>query len=97
MNEVMNKIEELKHDPVFAEKIQKAESLSEVAKLFSDEGVKVTEAELQAEAEKDNDELNEDALDSVTGGVGVVAVVKVVAGAYVAYKLLRGYIDGIKC
>ena len=70
------------------EKLAKAENLEEVVKACAEEGVEVTLEVLKAAEASQKDELNEDDLDNVAGGVRIAPLV--IAGAvYVAWKMAQ--------
>ena len=64
-------IEELKTDKAFMEKIENAESIAEIVALFKDKGIDVTEEQLEAAADYygKREELSEDSLERVAGGI----------------------------
>lgn len=58
--------------PELEEKIKGAETLDDLVKVCTEAGVEVTKEQLEAElAKTENDELDENALDDVAGGVSV--------------------------
>ena len=67
--------------PELEEKIKNAESLDEVVKVCAEEGVEVTKEELEAVlSQLENTELDENALDDVSGGLAITTTT-IVAGA----------------
>lgn len=67
------------------EKLAKAETMEEVVKACAEEGLEVTLEDLKAAQASDKEELNEEDLDNVAGGVRIAPLV--IAGAvYVAWK-----------
>lgn len=69
--ELRAKLEELKGNGEFTEKVNKAESYEELADLFSEEGLEVTAEEISDfanEIKTFEGELKEDDLESVAGG-----------------------------
>ena len=97
MDERTTKIEALKTNKVFIEKLLEAKSNEDIIAVFADEGIEVTEKEILAADDMltSDGELNEKALENVSGGwVGVViGIAAVLAGASAA----RGLADGLKC
>ena len=76
----MNTMEMLKNDTELLEQLDKAQSAEEIATLMRAKGYEVTDENAAAAvAYKTNEELNEDMLDNVAGGV----VLELVVGAYV--------------
>ena len=71
------KIEDLKNDKEFLEKISKTTDANELAKAFSDVGVNITPEQMEEaqkvakEMEAKSDELVEEDLDKVSGGFAV--------------------------
>ena len=59
--------------PELEEKIKSAETLEDLVKVCAEAGVEVTKEQLEAElAKAESDELDENALDDVAGGVSVL-------------------------
>jgi predicted ribosomally synthesized peptide with nif11-like leader len=73
MDEMMKKVEELSQNEEFKTRIAQMESVEEVAAAFQAEGVKVTAEDLQtAAAAQQSGELNEGALENVSGGLNIL-------------------------
>lgn len=68
--ENLAKIEALSENKEFVEKVSEAKSVDEIIKAFAEEGVDVTEEDLKAVAQLggENGEIDEAALDTVSGG-----------------------------
>ena len=77
-------------DESFSAKLDACQSLEEVSALLKDNGVDMTEAELQDLMDKAQGELNEDSLEDVAGGL---LAVRAVAGAV----RLGLYLAGPRC
>ena len=61
------------------EKLGKAESLDEVVKILTEEGLEVTKEELEAAlAQGENGELSEEALSAVSGGINWRRIVTII-------------------
>ena len=83
----MKTVEELLNDKVFTEKLKAAKSLEEIADLFKEQGVDVTAEEIKAAAkEKAGEELDEQDLENVAGGVKARTVLKI---AYWVVRTVR--------
>lgn len=67
------------------EKVDKAENLDEVIAILNAEGVEITKEQLEAAVAAENDELSEDDLDNVSGGV-VTPVIAGIAFGIAVYK-----------
>ena len=90
MNE-MNIIEALKTDGEFLARLAKAETKAEICKMFEEKGIVITEEEVQAIfVGSENQELSEDDLDNVAGGMSVI-------GGVMALMFLAGLAKGAKC
>lgn len=70
------------------EKLAKAENLEEVVKACAEEGVEVTLEELKAAEASQKDELNEDDLDNVAGGLYLLGPM-IGLGIYAIWKAIR--------
>lgn len=71
MNEIQTKVNELLSNQEFVDKLKDMETIDDIAEAFTAEGVEVTADELEkaaADAESGN-ELDENALEAVSGGV----------------------------
>lgn len=74
MNEKQAKLEELMKNEAFADALFSKKSSEEIQKLFAENGLELTAEELAAvtatilQGASGNEELSEDALDSVAGG-----------------------------
>ena len=69
MNEI-EKLEALKNDQAFVEKLGQAKNDEEILALLDEQGIHLTAGQLN-EARGGNGELDEDALEDVAGGVRV--------------------------
>ena len=76
----MEKMQELMNNPEFAAKLRSAKTAEEMVRVFAEYDVQVTEEELKESCKKtleilnekgymDGDELSEEALDLVSGGI----------------------------
>lgn len=88
----MNIFDSLKNDQEFLAKLAKAETNSQICEMFAGKGISITEEEIRSIRENGvADELNEDALDNVSGGyLGIAAGVAVIL-------FLCGLAKGAKC
>lgn len=69
-------MDDLMQNEAFKEALSSAKSLEEVASLLRENGLDVTEKDLEALAEKQNEgELDENALEDVSGGMLGPAVI----------------------
>ena len=68
------------------EKLDNAETMDDVVSVCAEEGIEVTKEQLEAAAASFDDELNEDDLDNVNGGVALFAIAVAVAITYYWYK-----------
>lgn len=68
------------------EKLDNAETMDDVVSVCAEEGIEVTKEQLEAAAASIDDELNEDDLDNVNGGVALFAIAVAVAITYYWYK-----------
>ena len=85
-------LEQLKNDAAFVEEIRNADNSEEIAKLFEVKGINVDASQIAAICnEGGNDELNENDLENVTGGV-----VGILAGV-AAILFLAGLAKGTRC
>ena len=89
---------ELMHNEDFKAKLEAAEDLDVAAALFRNEGIQVTGSDLEAALEKDEngEELSEEALSIVAGGIAISGVIAGGIIIFVGGSLLEGYLDGIK-
>lgn len=69
-------IKELLKDEAFAEQINAAASLEEVATLLKAKGADVTAQGLKSAMNAEEGELDEDALDAVAGGLSILSWIK---------------------
>ena len=94
--EIIEKVQELMKDDQFKAKLANAESLDGMAALFQEEGIQVTGADLEAAIanHSDEEELSEEKLDNVSGGLigGLIAAGCII---FAGGSLLMGYIDGV--
>ena len=92
------KIEGLKDNKTFIAKLNAAKTMEDFIKAFADEGIEVTEEEIKSAGELLNadGELNEKALESVTGGAWWY-IPLAIAGICAAGNAVKGFFDGIKC
>ena len=67
-------------------KLDNAETMDDVVRVCAEEGIEVTKEQLEAAAASMDDELNEDDLDNVNGGVALFAIAVAVAITYYWYK-----------
>ncbi|MBO6159501.1 MAG: Nif11-like leader peptide family RiPP precursor [Firmicutes bacterium] len=85
MNATLQQVQLVMADEAFVEKISAMEDPEQVQAAFADKGIDFSLEEIDAIARKSaadaDDELNEDDLVDVAGGVGAVAVICCVAGA----------------
>lgn len=82
--EMKEKIEALAKDEAFAAKVKACETVEALAALYNAEGIAVEAADLAKAMEamengNQDDELNEDSLDNVSGGCG---------GAFLAWAII---------
>jgi len=70
------------------EKLAKAENLEEVVKACAEEGVEVTLEDLKAAEASQKDELNEEDLDNVAGGISILGPM-IAFGIYALWKSTR--------
>jgi predicted ribosomally synthesized peptide with nif11-like leader len=68
------KLEQLNNNPEFKEKLEACETAEEMAALFCEEGIEVTAEQLtqavsMVTAQNSDGELDEDALENVSGGI----------------------------
>ena len=61
-------LEELSKDSELKERIENAQSLTEVVEIYREKGIEVTENELEAALRETSDEISEDDLQNVAGG-----------------------------
>lgn len=89
----MKILEELKNDKEFLEKLSAAkDNDAEMAKLFNEKGIDVTEDAIKAIRNSVNsEELDETSLDNVAGGFGLIE--GIVIGIFGLFLLL-GYTGG---
>ena len=64
----MDQLNSLMKDEAFTAKLDVCQSLEEVSALLKDNGVDMSEAQLQDLVDKSEGELNEDVLEDVAGG-----------------------------
>lgn len=74
--------------PELEEKIKDAETLEDLVKVCAEAGVEVTKEQLEAElAKMESDELDENALDDVAGGVVIAPAIAIaIIGTWHLYK-----------
>lgn len=70
-------------------KLADAETLEDVAKICAEEGVEVTLEQLKAAEATHKDELNEEDLDNVAGGLVSLLGPAIGAGLYTLWIVLR--------
>ena len=81
----MEKLAELLKDKAVAEELMRQETIEDAQKFLASKGVDVTDEDLQAiraEIQKqtsESDELNDDQLENVAGGVAVSTVIGIVS------------------
>lgn len=94
MNEAnVKKIEQLSADKEFMAKVDATETMDDFIKLLANEGVEVTMADLEAaQAQCENGELDESALENVAGGL-----VPELLAVFALASMARGFFDGMKC
>ena len=93
--ELMEKVKALMASEEFKAKLEAANDLDEMEAAFQAEGIAVTGAELDSlTANRDGEELSEESLDEVAGGIHPIVGLAIIA--FVGGSLLMGYIDGVK-
>lgn len=94
----VNKIEGLKENKEFIAKLELANTIDGFIKAFADEGIEVSEEEIMAAGELLNSdgELNERALECVTGGVWW-HIPLAVAGIMAASSAAKGFFKAMQC
>lgn len=94
--EITEKVQKLMEDEQFKVKLANAQDLDEMAALFQSEGIQVTGSDLEAAAmmSQDDEELDEEKLESVAGGLAPIIVAGIII--FVGGSLILGYVDGIK-
>lgn len=95
--ETIEKVKELMQDDQFKAKLSEVESFDEMATLFSNEGIPVTGADLEAAIDQQNgDELSEEDLNNVAGGIAISGLIAAGIIVFVAGSFIWGYVDGVK-
>lgn len=94
--ELMEKVKALMENEAFKAKLEAANDLDEMATVFQAEGINVTGADMETIAAniQGADELTEENLDAVAGGISAIVALGIIA--FVGGSLLLGYIDGVK-
>lgn len=94
--ELMEKVKALMENEAFKAKLEASNDLDEMAAVFQAEGINVTGADMEtiAASIQGTDELSEENLDAVAGGVAPIVALGIIA--FVGGSLLLGYIDGVK-
>lgn len=94
--ELMEKVKTLMENEAFKAKLEAANDLDEMAAVFQAEGINVTGADMETIAAniQSADELTEENLDAVAGGMAPIIALGIIA--FVGGSLLLGYIDGVK-
>lgn len=94
--ELMEKVKALMENEAFKAKLEAANDLDEMAAVFQAEDINVTGADMETIAAniQGADELTEENLDAVAGGVAPIVALGIIA--FVGGSLLLGYIDGVK-
>lgn len=94
--ELMDKVKMLMENETFKAKLEEANDLDEMAAVFQAEGINVTGADMETIAAniQGTDELTEENLDAVAGGMAPIVALGIIA--FVGGSLLLGYIDGVK-
>ena len=93
-------MEETFQDQAFEEKVLNCESKAELKELFASKGIEMSDEEIKQMVDHvnsllaDGDELSEDSLDQVSGGIGIAAAGAILGGAYVAGRLYARYAKG---
>lgn len=93
-------MEEAFQDQAFEEKVLNCESKAELKELFASKGIEMSDEEIKQMVDHvnsllaDGDELSEDSLDQVSGGIGIAAAGAILGGAYVAGRLYARYAKG---
>lgn len=91
------KIQALMENAEFAAKMEQAESVAELVALFNAEGVEVTEDAVKQALEKiENEELDEAALENVSGGFVAIVVAGIAIATWLYVQLLKKYGDSWK-
>ena len=95
--EMTKKIESLKENKEFLNKIAQMENSDEVAAAFCAEGVEVTAEEVEKARELigKNGELSEKALEDVSGGIA--GLLWGIAGVIIFASMAAGFRDGVSC
>lgn len=89
--EQMKVIEQLKEDKEFLAKLGACKDEAEAQAVFASKGIQVSQEELKAILSgEDSEELGEEQLDAVAGGIGIVAGIA-------ALCFLAGLAKGLKC
>lgn len=87
----MKIIEELKTNTEFLEKLKAAENEAEISELFATKGLNVTADEIKAILDGGtDDELDENDLENVSGGYGIIVGVAIIL-------FLAGVAKGASC
>ena len=98
----MEKLAELLKDKAVAEELMRQETVEDAKKFLASKGVDVTDEELQAihaEIQKqtsESDELNEDQLENVAGGVAISTVISVATAVVSAVPTVVSLFKKIK-
>ena len=82
--EKTKKFEQLSQDKEFLESMAKADTREDIRRVFFSYGMELTHEEVDAFIDlalQDNQELNENMLDEVAGGVSAAALLKAMADA----------------
>lgn len=93
---LMEKVKSLMENEAFKAKLEAANDLDEMAAYFQAEGIDITGADMETIAAniQGDDELTEEKLDAVAGGLPPIVALGIIA--FVGGSLLLGYIDGVK-
>lgn len=94
VDERIKKLELAMEDAEFEEKVANVESEKELKELFASKGIDMSDEEVSSFCEKvrsvleeGGDELSEDALDDVAGGMGIIGGLTLVGACYVAGRI----------
>ena len=97
-NEMMKKAQELFESDAFGKEIETFETVEEIKKALESHGVEISLEETEqicvgiASSQK-KDELNEDDLNNVSGGVGFLTAIAVTAAVW-GVSYVTGYVVG---